>query len=68
MDSLLLKPGPGPWSWTLKNLDPKKPGFYKKHGINIRLKNISDFRELCFIKTAQCDLLFKISSTNRYLI
>ena len=23
---LLLKPGPGPWTWTLKNLDPEKPG------------------------------------------
>ena len=30
---------------TLKNLDPEKPG------INIGLKNMSDFRELCFIKT-----------------
>ena len=31
--------------WTLKNLDPEK------HGINIGFKNMSDFRELCFIKT-----------------
>ena len=23
---LLLKPGPGPWNWTLKSLDPEKPG------------------------------------------
>ena len=23
---LLLKPEPGPWTWTQKNLDPKKPG------------------------------------------
>ena len=23
---LLLKPGPGPWTRTLKNLDPEKPG------------------------------------------
>ena len=22
---LLLKPAPGPWTWTLKNLDPEKP-------------------------------------------
>ena len=29
----------------MKNLDPEKPG------INIGLKNISDFRELCFTKT-----------------
>ena len=48
---LLLKPGPGPWNRTrtrtrtLKNLDPEKPG------VNIGLKNMSDFRELCFIKT-----------------
>ena len=33
------------WTRTLKNLDPEKPG------INIRLKNMSDFRELCFITT-----------------
>ena len=26
---LLLKPGPGPWNRTLKNLDPKKPGPWK---------------------------------------
>ena len=41
---LLQKPGSGPWTRTLKNLDPEKPG------INIGLKNISDFRELCFIR------------------
>ena len=63
---LLLKPGPGPWTlnpdpepctldpdpkksgpwktWTLKNLDPEKPG------INIGLKNLYDFKELCFTK------------------
>ena len=23
---LLLKPGPGPWTRALKNLDPEKPG------------------------------------------
>ena len=41
---LLLKPGSGPWTQTLKNLDPEK------HGINIGLKNMPGFRELCFIK------------------
>ena len=42
-----LDPGPGPWirTRTLKNLEPEKPG------INIGLKNMSDFRELCFTKT-----------------
>ena len=46
-----LDPGSGPWTldsepgpWTL-DPDPEKPG------INIGLKNISDFRELCFTKT-----------------
>ena len=39
----ILDPGPGPG--TLKNLDPEKPG------INIGLKNMYDFRELCFTKT-----------------
>ena len=38
------KSGPSK-TWTLKSLDPEKPG------INIGLKNMSDFRELCFIKT-----------------
>ena len=48
------------WTPTLKNLDPEKPGPRKtwtlkdldpqKHGINIGLINMSDFRELCFIK------------------
>ena len=40
-------PGPGPWeTWTrtLKNLDAEK------HGINMVLKNSSDFRGLYFIK------------------
>ena len=42
-DGLLLKPGPGPWkTWALKNLDPEKLG------VNIGLKNMSDFKELCF--------------------
>ena len=35
----------GPCTWTLKNLDPEKSG------INIGLKNVSDFRDLCFTKT-----------------
>ena len=26
---LLLKPGPRPWTWTLKNLDPEKSGLTK---------------------------------------
>ena len=47
------KPGPRK-TWTQKNLDPGKPGPRKtwtlknmdpeKHGINIGLKNMSDFR------------------------
>ena len=39
---LLLKPGTEPWTWTP---DPEKPG------INIGLKYMSDFWELCFTKT-----------------
>ena len=43
------KPGPKTtWTlktWNLKNMDPEK------HGINMGLKSMSDFRELCFIKT-----------------
>ena len=52
-----LDPDPGPWTLDPdpKNLDPEKPG------INIGLKNMSDFNH------AQCDLLFKSSCTNRYL-
>ena len=45
-----LDPGPGPWTQTLKNLDPEKPGLWKTW-INIGLKKMSDFRELCFTKT-----------------
>ena len=49
----LLKPGPRPWTRTLDpgpgpwtpDPDPEKPG------INKGLKNMSDFRELCFTKT-----------------
>ena len=44
-----------------KNLDPEKPG------INIGLKNMSDFRELFYEDHTQCELLFKSSCTNRYL-
>ena len=57
-NGLLLKPGPGPWTRTQKNLDPKNSGPWiswtlknlgsEKHGINMGLKNMSDFRELCF--------------------
>ena len=51
----------GLWkTWTLKNLDPEKPG------INIGLKNMSDFREF-YEDHKQCELLFKSSCTNRYL-
>ena len=34
---LLLKPGPGLWTWTLKSLDPEKPGSWK----TLTLKNLS---------------------------
>ena len=34
------------WTWT-RTLDPDP----EKLGINIGLKNMSDFRELCFSKT-----------------
>ena len=37
-------PNPDPEPWT-RTLDPEKPG------INIGLKNMYDFRELCFTKT-----------------
>ena len=59
LDPDFEKPGPRK-TWTLKNLDPEKPGPWKtwtlknldpeKHGINLGLRNMSDFRELCFIK------------------
>ena len=49
------KPGPRK-IWILKNMDPGK------HGINMGLKNMSDFRELLFYKDHElCDLLFKNS-------
>ena len=67
---LLLKPGPGHWTldpdpnpgpWTrTMEPDPEKPG------INIGLKNMSDFREF-YEDHRQCELLFKSSCTNRYL-
>ena len=41
-----LDPDPGPGPWTL-DLDHEKPG------INIGLKNMSDFSELCFTKTTR---------------
>ena len=37
-------------AWILKNLDPKNLDS-EKNGINIGLKNVPDFRGLCFIKT-----------------
>ena len=58
---LLLRRGTIPKTWTQKNLDHQKPGPKttwnlknmdpEKHGINMGLKSMSDFRELCFIKT-----------------
>ena len=48
---------PGPWkTWALKNMDPEK------HGINMRLKNMSDFRELCFIMT-----MLNVICTSRFV-
>ena len=47
---LLLKPGPGPWTWTLKNLGPKKPGSWKTWNIYWIKKHVY-FKELCLIKT-----------------
>ena len=49
-------PGSGPWkNWTLKKLDSERPGTWKtwilKNRINMGLKSMSDFRELCLIKT-----------------
>ena len=32
-------------TWTLRNMDPEK------HEINMGLKDLSDFRQLCFMKT-----------------
>ena len=39
----------------------------ESRGINMALKNMSDFRELFFKDHAHCDSLFKISCTNSYL-
>ena len=54
LSRLLLKPGLWPWTWALKNLNPKNsiqenmdP---KKTWINMGLKAIFEFRELCSIK------------------
>ena len=38
----ILKPATGPWIPALKKLDPEKHGT-KKHGMNMGLKNVSDF-------------------------
>ena len=65
---LLVKLGPGPWTYTriLKNVNPGKRGPLKswtltkmdpeKHGINMGLKNMPDFRDLNFIKTT-CNVI-----------
>ena len=63
---LLLKPGPEPWTRTLKNLinmDSKNFEPWKTW----TLENMSDFRELCFRNKdhAQCDLLFKSSQISK---
>ena len=44
-------PGPSK-TWTTQNLDPQK------RGINMRLKNMSDFRGLYFIKTMRNVICF----------
>ena len=60
--NLDLDPGTGPWkTCTLKNLDAEKPGLWKTltlkkldpemHESWKTWKNMSDFRELCSIKT-----------------
>ena len=41
------------WTGTVKYLDPEK------HGIDIGLKYMSDFRELCFIKT-MCSVFYSL--------
>ena len=66
------------WTRTQKNVDPKKPGRGKTwtqknvdpktHGINIGLKFMSDFGELCFIKIMRNVIYcLRSSCTNRYL-
>ena len=37
----------------------------EKHGINMGLKNMSDFRELVLQRPWQCDLLFKSSQISK---
>ena len=57
---LFLKPGPAPGpikTWTLKSM------YLEKHGINAGIKNISNFRGLCFIKT-MCNHIHIFSSLN----
>ena len=46
-------------TWTLNKLDPEKPG------INMGLKNMSDFRELCFQKIIR-NVIFCLG-VHRYL-
>ena len=69
---------PWPWIiWTMNNLDPEKPGSWiswtlknldsEKHGINMGLKNMSGFRELCFKKT-MCNVIYCLSSQIPYYI
>ena len=65
-------------AWILKNIDPKKHGRKRnwtlenknsgKYGVIwLGLKNMSDFRELCFINKdhAQCHLFFKSSQISK---
>ena len=60
------KPGPRPWkTWTLKSLGSKNMD-PEKHGINMGLKNLSDFTELNLIKTMR-NVIWINSFTNRYL-
>ena len=75
LTGLLLKPRPGPWTRTMKNLDPVKCEPRKtwtlrnldpeKHGINVGLKNMSDLQELFYKDHAECDFLFKSLYTKR---
>ena len=55
--NLDLDPGPWPWIWTLENMDPEK------HGVNMRLKYVSDFKVVFYKDHAQSNLLFKSSFT-----
>ena len=74
---LLIKPGPGPWTHTLKTWTRtlKNPGPLKswtpknvdleKYGINMGLKYICSFSELFYKDHAQCGLLFKSSQISK---